>query len=127
MTYEESQLIYHDLCSRVPYGVAYRFKSSTAEDPKPHFLDQMNGWTTFFIQQGYIMAYLRPLSSMSEEERKEFWEIGGVMTYDTELNQWLVVELSLAALEFVNRKHLDYNNLIPKGLALVAPEDMYKD
>jgi len=35
------------------------------------------------------------------------------------------IESISMVLKFVNSKHLDYNNLIPKGLAIEAPDGMY--
>ena len=57
-----------------------------------------------------IKPYLRPLSSMTEEERKYFRKLA--FPYDF--------------VDALNKHHFDYRNLIEKGLALEAPEDMYK-
>ena len=68
------------------------------------------------------------MSSMTEEEKKEFdslmnkveercinaYGIGGYTLAFTELNDWL------------NKNMFDYCGLIEKGLALEAPEGMYK-
>ena len=62
------------------------------------------------------LPYLRPMSSMTEEERKEyqaFFNYDGV-EYPEEYIDWL------------NAHHFDYRGLIEKGLALEAPEGMYK-
>ena len=49
------------------------------------------------------------MSSITEEEDKEWWE----QHKDYESVDWL------------NAHHFDYRDLIEKGLALEAPKDMY--
>ena len=70
-----------------------------------------------------IKPYLRPMSSMTEDEIKEF-----ILIADTVL--WLgdkrsTCILSLKQMDWLNAHHFDYRGLIPKGLALEAPEGMY--
>jgi hypothetical protein len=69
-----------------------------------------------------VKPYLRPMSSMTEDEEKEFLSLGEGLTYNmntkcleykTERQIWLDVNC------------FDYRGLIPKGLALEAPEGMY--
>jgi hypothetical protein len=59
------------------------------------------------------LLYLRPMSSMTEEERKEYWDITSVSNH-------------CAAIDWLNAHHFDYRGLIEKGLALESPEGMYK-
>lgn len=61
--------------------------------------------------------YLRPMSSMTEEEKDEYF--GRTMAID-------IVETSQQIIDWLNAHHFDYRNLIEKGLALEAPEGMYK-
>ena len=60
-----------------------------------------------------IKPYLRPMSSMTEEEHKEY-------------EQWLPDGYCIDIIDWLNKNHFDYRGLIPKGLALKAPKDMYK-
>ena len=69
----------------------------------------------------YIKPYLRPMSSMTEEEKKEYDEFEFISASHFahgieagELTEWL------------NSHHFDYRGLIEKGLALPAPEGMYE-
>ena len=55
--------------------------------------------------------YLRPMSSMTEKEENEY--------INTFLAMW-------DAVDWLNEHHFDYRGLIPMGLALEAPEGMYK-
>ena len=58
-----------------------------------------------------IKPYLRPMSSMTEEEKKEQYKFSAFN--NVELFDWL------------NVHHFDYRGLIEKGLALEAPKEMY--
>ena len=74
------------------------------------------------------------MSSMSEEER---YEIQGIIGKDIEILDGFVniidhsrkrfsfLELH-ALFNWLNANHFDFRNLIGKGLAIEAPEDMYK-
>ena len=59
-----------------------------------------------------VKPYLRPMSSMTEEEYQEFG-------YD-------VLRYTPRELDWLNEHHFDYRGLIEKGLAIEAPEGMYK-
>ena len=122
MTYEETQLIYEDLCSRIPFGVAYHWKGRTTEDDMPHFLSEMNEWMIFYIQQGFVKPYLRPMSSMTEEESSEF----ALLQTDFYVDGILYPIAATNMVKWLNAHHFDYRGLIEKGLALEAPEGMYK-
>jgi hypothetical protein len=95
----------------------------------------------------YIKPYLRPMSSMTEEERIEFskllvkryceedWEGHISTSYCIEIDNVYADDengikypssFSMDAIDWLNSHHFDYRNLIPKGLALEAPEGMYK-
>lgn len=74
MTQEEKYLLLQDLCARLPYGVKCQFEDKvrvTDGESSPfydyalsaHHLDLFMRHNNF-----YIKPYLRPLSSMTEEE-----------------------------------------------------------
>ena len=109
-----------DLCGRLPYGVIVAYKSPHGEgDIKltcnniGYALQLGNGWWS------EIKPYLRPMSSMTEKEENEYQNI-----VENDGN-WVNL-LSQNLMEFFNKYHLDYRGLISMGLALKAPEDMYK-
>ena len=68
-------------------------------------------------QKLYIKPYLRPMSSMTEEELKELNIIFD--NCDTEYR--------VEAQDWLDAHHFDYRGLIEKGLALKAPEGIYKN
>jgi hypothetical protein len=118
MTPEERQLLLKDLCPRLPYNIIIRCTDSDTDYKCFLTTDILHE-----IQNGYeyydYKPYLRPMSSMTEEERKHFeslccwgkWESGPIIT--------------LKAADWLNENKFDYRGLIP-GLALEAPEGMYK-
>ena len=128
MTQEEKQLLLTDLCARLPYGVKIQtwyneiitsdlntFPYSTEEMDKEGMWDQLSGFK----------PYLRPMSSMTEEEVNELAAIEHV---DLIAGDKIItsIELNINAIDWLNAHHFDYRGLIGKGLALEAPEGMYK-
>ena len=113
MTQEEKQLLLKDLCARLPYGVIVRYKNAENEQGDIKLGYGNIGYCSI-LGVGWwkdCKPYLRPMSSMPEEEKKE------------------ARNLIYATIEFTdwcNEHHFDYRHLIEKGLALEAPEDMYK-
>ena len=103
MTNEEKQLLLKDLCARLPYGVKCRMLKS---DSQVCTLD-----SGLLDKVEILEPYLRPMSSMSEEEYQEFG-------YD-------VLRYTPREFDWLNAHHFDYRGLIEKGLALEAPEGMY--
>lgn len=117
MIQEEKQLLLKDLCARLPYRVRARFCDGVKEE-----IDNIWDIDMFScaINADYIIddvkPYLRPMSSMTEEELKELNVIFD--SCDTEYR--------VEAQDWLNAHHFDYRGLIEKGLAFEAPEEMYK-
>ena len=115
MTKEEKELLLKDLCARLPYGVKGLHRGQVH---KLFTIDgrevngaciQVDGYNAWFPVETF-KPYLRPMSSMTEEENKEFGNC--VTIYDD-------VDIMLS-------HHLDCRGLIEKGLALEALEGMYE-
>lgn len=69
--------------------------------------------------------YLRPMSSISEEERnnlRAYCRTQEGIIYDIGVSGAIN---SPAIIDWLNSHYFDYRNLIEKGLALVAPKGMY--
>jgi len=118
MTQEEKQLLLKDLSARLPYNVKCRVIWDDTSDriltPVELFGFEMNAISE-------IKPYLRPMSSMTEEEKQEYYDL----THQENDDIWAKCLFDKMA-DFCNERHLDYRGLIEKGLALEAPEDMYK-
>ena len=128
MTQEEKDLLLKDLCARLPYGVKchIKIKDGTTEMDDvviPSTIEHLDIWD--------IKPYLRPMSSMTEEELKENWTFmekdgRGFPTDLVSVSQFSDGKFA-EYLDWLNAHHFDYRGLIPKGLALEALEGMYKE
>ena len=132
MTNEEKQLLVKDLCARLPYRLlidttrgAFELDAISRDlislkDKEGRLSDLLqftDGKYWFPIVSGNYKPYLRPMSSMTEEEK----------TYQMKLIRDIKHGANIDKLEdFYHSHYLDYRGLIPMGLALEATEDMYK-
>ena len=117
MTQEEKQLLLKDLCSRLPYGVKCKLSAKGADISITEKLET-GGLEHFIFGTMDVKPYLRPLSSMTEEEWDEYYHYGTVGT--------LNLKNEACGIDWLNAHHFDYRGLIEKGLALEAPAGMYK-
>ena len=116
MTQEEKQLLLKDLCGRLPYGLKVSLHNEIHtllgyyDDYIMLTANVPTGQQTNIVN---IKPYLRPLSSMTEEEKTELFQLMGNGT-------------DIQRIDFYLSHHFDFRCLIPMGIALEAPEDMYK-
>ena len=130
MTQEEKQLLFKDLCGRLPYGVICKLSAKDANVSITEKLD-LGGLEHFIFGTMDVLPYLRPMSSMTEEEKEYIknrwcyndWDIDGPSSLWREK---IDVEDAEGIIDYFNEHHFDYRGLIEKGLALEAPEGMYK-
>ena len=124
MTQEDKDLRLKDLCARLPYGVKveiykdeppYKIKGYDGKD----FLSD-SGWD-YLIEQ--CKPYLFPLSSMTEEQGKEFEEIDPEFYSLICGNGDIYVSMDVRGYEWLNKNHFDYRGLIEKGLAIDATDN----
>lgn len=74
-----------------------------------------------------IKPYLRPMSSMTQEEKYTYRHmLGATLNSEGESIMFVYVEDFPMVIDWLNAHHFDYRGLIEKGLALEAPENMYK-
>lgn len=92
---ENKELLLIDLCGRLPYGVKISFDNSKTE-VLWHIkgVDKINSYPI-----EHIKPYLRPMSSMTDEELKEF---GRLKHRDNE--DWEIVEMWVVKHDFLNIK-----------------------
>ena len=131
MTQEEKELLSKDLCARLPYGVMFDYNNN-----EPLKVEGIVRNIVYYNGHNYqtegdecyanitkCKPYLRPMSSMTDEEKRYFertLDLNYASAYNEEVN------CSTRMIDFFNKHHFDYRGLIKKGLALEAPEDMYK-
>lgn len=128
MTQEQKQLLLVDLCARLPYHpiLNWKFIDNTSKDEELKELSDLYIWWITKAQDCEAKPYLRPMASMTEKEREAFRIIGGVLSHNTERDTYAIAAFTPEAYDWLNSHHFDYRGLIRKGLALKAPEDMYK-
>ena len=117
MPQEYKELLLTDLCARLPYGVKFLRESWNYEwDQELSVIEVLED----IDKDGYInrtkvynvediKPYLFPLSSMTEEQEKEWlYTLSSDyhITYDT--------------VDWLNKNYFDYRGLIPMGLAIDA-------
>ena len=121
MKQEDKELLLRDLCARLPYGIKIKTSYDKMDEPiELRFINPRN--ESFAIGGDFTLIsgldfnkyeckpYLFPLSSMTEAQKKEEYEICKYYLngYESKL------------IDFYNKNHLDYRGLIPKGLAIDA-------
>ena len=124
MTKEEKQLLLKDICPRFPYKVKVHVRWMYQEtDGKLKYKEEDR---VFEINDLYsiwdVKPYLRTMSSMTIEEYKEYDSHRSHIC--DEYNRYCFD--SIESIDWLNANHFDYRGLIDKGLALEAPEGMYK-
>jgi len=130
MTQEEKQLVIKDLSARLPYGVMVLVKGEKYfnEIKEPYIVTLSFGTYLFDDEDITLVPYLRPMSSMTEEEKNEVVKLG--VCYDGAFHNDVYdvgtsMEEAFLAISWLIERHFDINYLINKGLALEAPEGMY--
>lgn len=134
MTQEEKQLLLKDLCARLPYGFTVHRYSDNRDitfgknelDEFSHFLEYSEGKE--------FKPYLRPMSSMTDEEYNEYDRATDLDVADSSetLRENLKAKTRVRiskwyhGTDWLNEHHFDYRGLIPMGLALEATEGMYE-
>ena len=134
MTQEEKDLLFKNLCARLPYHTRVKvwLKDGTTEegalDLEHNYGDVLRD-AFYYDKIVKIKPFLFPLSSMTEEQLFEVQEIlgkneieignGFLSIIDSGRNTITYLEI-LAVLEWFYKNHFDVNNLIPMGLAIDA-------
>ena len=135
MTQNEKELLLEDLCSRLPYKVKVQDTYYKSFEPAAIWLLDLNAQKVrIFADEGwqsieYIKPYLFPLSSMTEEQKYDFYcrfiendcdlEDFKEFYLDNGMLHKLFTSLDdiEAIIDWFHKNHFDYRGLIPMGLA----------
>ena len=129
MEKKDKDLLLKDLCARLPYGVKVACnKNVYTVNGLDLIVTDEGDWEYAVTAKGiapieidFIKPYLFPLSSMTEEQKREYnkwkheipvcrYEYGDVVE---EIELWDSPE----SVEYLIENHFDYRGLIPMGLA----------
>ena len=121
MDKKDKDLLIKDLCGRLPYLVKglYQWKGNVPFDRELDGMlyDELY-LSLYATEDSSFKPYLRPMSSMTEEEMIEFERLSFI--YDASDGSMLFSEKGL---DWLNAHHFDYRGLIEKGLAIEVTED----
>ena len=122
MTQEDKELIFKELCARLPYHVKCKIwlKDGTTEEGAldlEHNYDNVLQDSFYYNKIKDIKPYLFPLSSMTEEEKEEYCQLQQRVIYNS---KGVINEDVTKYINWCYKKHLDINNLIPMELAIDA-------
>jgi len=135
MNDENRKLIHKDLSGRIPYDTVLNVKGLGDV-----YLASVDWWEEVGVKDHSntlymfddVKSYLKPLETITEKECLSLAKFVGAHVvvrhgeiYFTHVNEntpsnWDKV------FDWLNANHFDYRGLIEKGLALPAPEGMYK-
>ena len=128
---EYKRILWSDVCARLPYGI---FVKDSLDDKAIYTIG-------YHPNLDNCKPYLRPMSSMTEEEKNEIESVSDALfgdALDEQINECLIQDKSFSksrvmtyiacsrVTDWLNERHFDYRGLIEKGLALEAPKGMYK-
>lgn len=118
MTQEDKDLLFKDLCARLPYHIRVKvwLKDGTTEegtlDLEHNYGDVLRD-AFYYNKIVKIKPYLFPMSSMTETQKNEYQYITERWMYDS--------SYSISdSIDWLNKNHFDYRGLIEKSLALDA-------
>ena len=137
MTREDKKLLLKDLCARLTYGVICQTNRGIGTLIS---IECSSGEILAYVDFGYPQAgefdlnendevkpYLRPISSMTEEEKETYYNL----CYEEEREEYKFGEWAarihyhdtIDSIDYLNSIHVDYRELIPKGLAIEVTKD----
>lgn len=152
MTEEEKLLVSKDLSARLPYGVkmkvtldlSYDTSYDSVEqhcdfdatlyainidgDPTDILIYHEDDETANYLNEQFtecpdilenFVPYFRPIVTMTKEEKTKYRKL-----CDTESGLYFN---TCESLDYLNSIHVDYRNMIERGLALAAPDGLYDE
>ena len=146
MTKKERELLLKDLSARLPYSTLCYCKwtkdapngtSGCVQEVSTYLLEELMiiGDQNYECQICKIKPYLRPMSSMTKEEKEEWHATfdsvydlvpGGDPDNEDDYDDNWHEQPGIESYDWLNEHHFDYRGLIEKGLALEATENMYQ-
>ena len=149
MTQEDKELLLKDLCARLPYGVKVNVGEDmafTLKEINENGLCEASSKSRMTCYTKLPLPYLRPMSSMTEEEKKELQKITNNKFYahynyisnskpstdsewHTPHNNFVTSVECNKTISWLDEKHFDHRTdeegktLIEKGLAIEVTKE----
>ena len=115
---DNKKLLLTDLCPRLPYGVKMNHIADNEVSPvtligiiEDYIVLQGGGYS--YVPVEHYRSYLFPMSSMTEEQKKE-WQ--SLMAQDS----YGILYHTIESYDYLNKNHFDYRGLIEKELTIDA-------
>lgn len=140
MKQNEKELLLKDLCARLPYGVICHYDTIVPMVGKVKSYGRLYNISFFDVKPCFqfhcnrdvfdfdnVKPYLFPLSSMTKEQKKELenlgwnfdnFEIHNVSECLGTYREYVAHSDCLNLIDWLNKNHFDYRNLIDKNLAI---------
>lgn len=137
MKQEDKDLLLQDLCCRLPYGVKVQttYINQKSKERRDIGTDVLTTVELSMLIDGFEehKPYLFPLSSMTEEQTKNFYSTIRPVVED-DLNEYSdyeeieksrpvtmkSIKVDVISVNWMLKNHFDINGLIPKNLAIDA-------
>ena len=122
MTQEDKELLLKDICARLPYGVIIQIKDWTVLDAEL----KIGHINRLQINDVELKPYLFPMSSMTEEQEDEWYEVfvdplsKKLDRHTRQEGLQLQADAQAFGIEYLLKNHFDIYGLIPMGLAIDA-------
>lgn len=143
MNKKDKELLLKELSARLSYGVMCKVEHRIGTFVVTDLYNKGNYVCGFFKEDNHSHGYhieevkpiLRPMSTMTKEERKEMGDIlnncglspyGEIKASGEDNMLRCTAKQSFLFLNYMYSKHFDINHLIDEGLAYEMPEEMYK-
>lgn len=126
MTEEERKLLVTDLCARLPYGVKVCDDIGRTCELTIGNDDLIRMYYKMAMDWAYCKPYLRPMSSMTEEECIELGNIEATIEDVSKVIPnvpYYIEVVSSKQIDWLNAHHFDYRGLIEKGLAIAVTKE----
>lgn len=135
MTQDDKKILFKTLCALLPYKAKVHVEHDVFYDEREPYDTELNLSVLYNRCAGMeIKPYLRPLSSMTDEEKEECASIFNTSLFffqfkvneygdiesTKEANDYLYYDCELMSkwIDWLNEHHFDYRGLIEKGLAI---------
>jgi hypothetical protein len=122
MTQEDKDLLLKYLCMALPYKVIIEYNNDSCVEKREMGLGSLHD---FMFDNAEVKPYLRPISSMTEEEKEEVYHDCYVVSIDFErrATDMIAVPNAIKVVNWLLKNHFDIYGLIEKGLAIEVTKE----